>query len=386
MPPLRRATDIVQKPMIRAPWPGITSHVPELVAEPGAFQDAENFILRAGRIISRPPFDAVTAPPDGFPIKAAVTFEDTLGSLHTFIATQQTAYFLTAGYVYNSLGLLKSTLSRPYSLAPAFRRIYFCNGGLPISYVDGSASVKDAGTVSSGATIAARYLMVLGGCLIAGYVTSPAPGIKGSITYPYQIAWSNTGNPDDWTPPSPIYASVAGTDNLVEVKDDIAGLVLLGSYGYVFRTTGITLISSTGNGQAPFYFQNLSNAPDGIGLAYPYSLSVYGSFCMFVGNDDVYIFDGSSYNNIGGRAVEDIFSDLSNSQGDYVIGKILPTWGGGFVYLSYILSIPGISYSWCFNFRDQSWGKIRYFTHVEVGDLDLPTFSYFTSLGSVAVA
>jgi hypothetical protein len=94
-----------------------------------------------------------------------------------------------------------------------------------------------------------------------------------------------------------------------------------------------------------------------------------------VGTDNVYIFNGLSFNPIGGNCVDLIFADLANTTNiNGVVGRVVPIWFGGFVYVCYILSIPGINYAWCYSFNDNAWGKIAYGS------------SFFTEITMVATA
>jgi len=363
-PPRRRAADQMQLLPLEAPWPGIVRSPSEISAPANAFADSLNFMLRAQRIITRPKLGLQTAPPDGYPIRGLSTFEDTLNNLHTLILTPKTAYSLTAGYTYNTLtGDLQALSFRPYALAGILRRIYFCNGGQKISYADGSDTVGDANACAG-----ARFLGVLGGHLVAAYTTEPAPGTSGAQDFPYRVRWSASGDPDVWTGDF-----TAGFADLVEVQDDLTGLMVLGYYGYLLRSNGVTVMQPTGSGAAPFYFIQYSNAPRGIGTSYPYSVSVYGNLGAFVGNDDVYTFDGMSFTPIGRAVKTAIFADLYAST-DHVIGQIIPGFGQGFVLLSYLLAIPGPNVIWMYNLEEGSWVRLR-----------VPGES-LTALNSVAVA
>ena len=369
---LKRSGDGVQRPIITEPWPGIVSDHPEgvSVVPPNAAKDSLNFMVKHGMLINRPRLSSCATPPDGLPPLAGTTFKDLLNNYHTFIATQGNAYALTAGasplsFNYNLLGSITSTQPFPYTLASMFRRVYFSNGGNPISYVDGGSTILDAS-----ANAGARFLSVIGNHLVAAYTTEPEPGVATSQDFPYRVRWSDASNPNIWA----INVNTsAGYIDLLDVKDDITGLFAVGRNGVILRSNGVSYLIPTGNSQSPFYLDNLTATPQGVGSIHPYSLSTYKTMAVFVGLDDVYQFDGSGFNGLGGNCTKALFDDLSNVSGGYVLGTIIPNFNFGFEYLCYLLSIPGPDSLWCYSFKDQSWVRLVY-----------PN-TFFTFLSSLAV-
>jgi len=242
----------------------------------------------------------------------------------------------------------------PYGTAAILNRLYFANGSVPVLYADGETSVKVAGDVPG----SAFFMTVNEQSLILANTVEPAPGIINSTNYPQRVRWSASGLPDEW---DSTVDFTAGFNDLVEVPDVITGINTLGRNSYIYRTNGITVMYPTGSsgvGSLPFGFEDFSFAPLGVGNALPYSLATYGPRCVFVAEDDIYLFDGSTPQPIGYGNKKKIFKDLASASGDSVVGGILPVLGPNFDFLAYYLSIPGPDVAWVFGYDEKSWMRI----------------------------
>jgi hypothetical protein len=235
----------------------------------------------------------------------------------------------------------------PFAVAPLNGRVYFANGSLPLLYCDGNDVLGLAGDVQG----SCRFLTVNAFHLIAAYTTEPAPGAAGSTIYPIRVRWSKSGDPDNWTD------FTSGLNDLMEVPDQITGLTTLGRNTYIARTNGFTMMAPTGQGQAPFIFEQYNYAPKGVGNRFPYSLATYGNSAGFVSADDLYRLDGANLSPFGGNCKKKIFEQLAQASGDQVMGWIIPRMGVGYDFLSYWLSIPGVNYTWVYNLEEGAWMK-----------------------------
>lgn len=349
---------------IRGPFRGINSDTPAPEGVPNEFDDVVNFFVRKGRLQSRPlmnPF--ISGVPSNQVIRNIGSFKDANGNYHTYVLTnyspgQTPAQFITAGPpTLNPLsipglstGQLGSTL--PFGEASILNQVYFANGGYPLSYLDGSNSVQFAGDTPG----TCNFLAVNSSHLIQAYCIEPAKGLSGSVVYPRRVRWSASNNPLEWSTAADY---TAGSNDLLDVPDDVTGICTLGYSSYIWRSNGITVMYPTGVGLSPFDFFNYSLAPDGVGNFFPYSLAVYTNWCNFVAQDNIYRFDGSSLTPIGGVARKRIYSDLANAAGDQVWGRIVPNFTLGFDFLCYMLTIPGINITWIYTYDDGQW--VRFF-------------------------
>jgi hypothetical protein len=348
---------------IAGPFGGIVDDQPRPTKDPKTWDDLVNFIPYEGRLISRPRLNGYGNPPDGAIVRLMYRFTDLQGFDHNLVLTTQTAYAVTGTTVptYNVLALPApltnlSGTNLPYGIAVMLGRVYFCNGSTTGLYAEGSDHI--AGADGSGPLGAWRFAGVLGNHLVVLNTTEPAPGYPGSTRYGNRVKWSASGDPQTWDVGA---GSTAGFTDLLEVPDQITGFSTLGRSGYIFRNNGITLMTPTGVGVAPFQFDQITNAPLGVGNWYPYSLSTYGSICCFASSSDVYAFDGSSFNNIGKAARKKIFADIGATPVNSIYGWIIPRLGAGFPLFSYWLSLPnsvqGGPVCWVFNFDSQAWWR-----------------------------
>lgn len=331
------------------PFAGFVDNVPTPHNPPNSFDEIINFLCRKGRVHTRPKLNNFGSPPDSANLRLMKTFLDVENNYHTLALTTQTAYFVTAGAVYNALTLpggiadLSGT-SLPYAYATTNSRVYFSNGSRVILYADGEASLKDSTSPGS-----ARFLTINASHLIAAYTTEPEPGASGSFLFPQRIRWAKSGDPNVWTGFS------AGFSDLLDVPDVLTGLATIGRSTLCFRTNGITLCTPTGQGGSPFIFENMSSAPLGVGNIYPYSLAIFDQFAVFIANNDIYSVNaGLSLTAIGGKAKKKIISQLALASGDQVTGWAVAKLGPGIDYLSYWLSIPGQS-TWVYHFDEDNW-------------------------------
>ena len=357
-----------QKPKISPPWRGIVDTSAKDTLDPSSWSDARNFFLRDGRIKSANELNTFTGPPNSKEVLGGKTFKDVLNNWHTVLWTEDQPYHLTSTSTYTEIGSV-ITLPQsgvPFALEVILGRVYFANGGDKVRFVDGSASHSVSGDVPG----TALFMGQLANRLILAHTIEPETGDTRQV-HQRRVRWSASGDPDDWT------SFGAGFNDISEVEDDISGYVTLGQHGYVFRTAGITLMTPTSIGLAPFRFENFSEGPTGIGNEFPYTLGKFGRACAFPGSDDIYALEaGGIPQRIGSNATNAIFTDLQNRVAD-PIGTMLPTLGKSVDYLSYWLAIPlaaELTRIWIYLFSEQSWIP-----------LEVPTVGATTFIEEIAV-
>lgn len=247
-----------------------------------------------------------------------------------------------------SLGGVGS-IGLPYAVVKAQNRVYFCNGSVPLCYTDGEAQFKIAGSVPG----ACRFLTANAGHMIGAVWTEPDPTQAQPIFYPNRVRWSDSGNFEQWDETDP--ASTAGLDDLVITPDDITGLTTIGNNSIIYRTNGISTMIPTGNSTIPFVIPNFSLAPKGEGCPYPYSLTSHNNIDRFIGNYEVWSFDGTNFAPLmDGRCNAEFFEDLNSAIG-VVRGFITPVLDNGFQYLGYAIMLPGLNKAWVLNIAEGSW-------------------------------
>jgi len=385
------------------PWKGIVRSSPAPYVTKEAFwDDLLNVWPYYGRMRTRPRLNAFSASPDSQIVWNMIPFTDILGNLHDLVLTTTHAYMLTPGPIWNGpLGfpawdttvaylandqvssggstyialddntgnapasspthwqLLNPSpfaTATPYGYAISQGRVYFSNGTSPGTYSDGEATLKSMRHPG-----AFKYCGVLASHMVTANTTEPAPGVAHSNRFPFRVRWSNVGDATSWVESA---ESSAGHEDLLEVPDVITGYMTLVRTGFVSHPHGFTIMTPTGLGTKPFQFDPLQDAPKGVGVYYPPSLDVFGSIAAFASEQDIYIFDGSSFMPIGGDMKTRIFTDIQSASSDSIVGSIVARFNTAWPMLSYWLSIPAakadqLPITWVYHWDSQSWSRFR---------------------------
>lgn len=211
------------------------------------------------------------------------------------------------------------------------------------------------------------YLGELDSHILLAYVTETAPN-GSQIVYPQRIRWSNNGfNPQllgvfganlgtiGATFDSNITVN-AGFNDFLDVPDILTGMMTIGRVGYLFRQNGITEVSPTGKGAAPFDFNHMWASQNGIGNVYPFSIAQYGSTGMFISAEQVYQMTPSAMQPVGGAARDAIMFDLAQATAAPK-ASIERAFTLGFSYLTYHLRIPmgNNTRSYVYSIEDNHW-------------------------------
>lgn len=350
----------VQRYPIAGPWKGIVTDLPSAMDDQ-ALDVCTNFFCRKGRLQTRPRFNVVTPPPDGQPVRALYTFQDVLDNYHTIVLTAAHAYYITsAGGVisYHVLTLPGgiSSLSGtglPFAIREINQQVYFANGSIPLSYIDGSISVQIAGDVPG----SCLYLTENSESLIGVNWTEPAPGITGSMNWPFRVRWSDTGNPTEWIN---AFDNTAGATDLIESGGALTGCGTIGRNTYILRQEGSSVMFPTGNAVAAFAFEPFMWSRPGWGNYYPYSLVTWGPMMLCITeSSEVLSFDGSNFNRLSsGKIRKQLAADLALVANDVVQCFGSASMGRGYDLEAYWISIPGPNIMWVHDLVEGTWQKM----------------------------
>lgn len=372
---------------LTGPWKGVVTEIPP-PGDPSAFDDMVNFFIKAGRIQTRPAIVKQLTLTDNPPYMAA-SFSDELGFWHTLIVTQSHAYVLTAtpGYALFELtynlsqvgnfppaltypGLSTTNPPFPYSYQYFQNSVFFCNGNFYLSYFNGGTidvggeqfSINPAGDVPGGC----RYLELdpSGSTLIGANWTEPpftvgVPGVVGSYNpgqqYPYRIRWCAAGNPQEWNSNVDI---TAGFADRFDIADYFTGLATLGAITYCLHDKGIVIMYSTGNGIAPYAFEELSQGDSPKTNYYTNTLDKSDQYGFFAGKDDIYALTSGTPEGVGGLDRNQIMKDLGNSNSqNEPTGRVVESLGPGYYFRSFWLNIPGAGKTWVYDIDHGTWQR-----------------------------
>lgn len=375
-----------------SPYGGLNVQTPPNLLSPAQTPAMLNFMFRNAELRTRPNFKTYVPSPDGNLILGVGSFLSKNNVWHTVCWTINGLFQLRVGVqALLSQGQNPWTLVGGPAMAPGtFARwrvfqsiLYYTNNNGHTSAWDGAAltpitdiaflGVGSGGLPPSTTTlIGAQFIGELDNHLILASttetpITAGVPGATGA--FPQRIRWSNSGFNifgggafgsnlgTQGATFDPTVFPAAGSTDFLDVPDLITGIMFLGRVGYIFRQNGITEISPTGNGTAPFDFNHLWASEQGIGNVYSASVAQYGDMGIFVSTDNVYKIGTGQLNPIGGGARDAIFSDLAATT-QPPTGVITPAFTLGYtyyVYMLFILTPSGATKCWVYSIEDNSW-------------------------------
>jgi hypothetical protein len=365
--------------VLRGPFGGIQSELPSEMIETLGFADTQNIMFIKGTARVRPALNPGTTqpkivriedlvgfiseqtwtpvggfPPDypagGFePWMAIADFYARNGERRQCGITPSRLLYYDNGIWNEVIGALTGTSLSQMVWTVVGGTLCFCNGVDKVQIWDGIAS---SFTNASSNAVPARYLFELVNHLVA------ANTIEGGVPAYQRVRWTGAGDPTDWT------SFNAGQTDLFNDLGPILGGLKLFQYGYLWQKWGIVQMIPTGIGTNPFAFQPLSAKSKG--LLCPKSLCANGETTAFyVGNDNVYSFDGTQSTPVGdmpmgqgrGRlgARTRIFVDLQGIDLSTVLGFVT-TAVNGVPYNAYWIIVPGRSV-WVFNIDEGNWTR-----------------------------
>jgi hypothetical protein len=340
---------------IVGPFGGIQSQCALSQIEDTGFQDANNILFYNGQTFPRQTLRSVPIAGQSGEITGIFDF-------YNYAGIRITGAFLSNGGVFQwNSGSSSWVLVPPANALSAITQLVswtvvagklcFSQGTDPIKLWDGVNPIVQAdGTGLNG--VPAFHLGELNNHLII------CPTIEAGKLAPQRLRWSGAGDPTDWT------SFNAGQTDLFNDLGPINNWKKIYQQGYIFQQWGITQQIITGNGLVPFDFVPLSSRSKG--LYYPYSVSGFGEFAIYVGKDNVYTFDGSASHPIGDQPMQGkswigardrILGDLLTNGNPNNVYGYYTTSSNGKEFETYILVIPGASV-WIYNMKEANWTRV----------------------------
>ena len=201
--------------------------------------------------------------------------------------------------------LIRKTFKVPanerYTWCVADDKFIFTSGGDNVKYWDGADYAEDLETTATPPeyAIKARYCIPYANRLFIAYYSSTPD--------PLQIGWSREGSSSDWT------HATSGTGTLLETKDFITGLGVVGASLVIYKTDSIAFGHRTGVSASPISLPQ-TREKRGIGCVAPYSIIDFMGTNAFIGRNDFYEIIGDSPKSIGEKIRDKFFDvvDLDN--------------------------------------------------------------------------
>lgn len=162
---------------------------------------------------------------------------------------------------------------------------------------------------------------------------------------PQRIEWSDLGKPTVWT------GGASGSVNLAATPDFIVGAAFLRSQLVILKETSISICTYVG-GVNPFEFEE--NKIKTIGCSARGSIQSMGETVIFLGWDDVYVFDGFTTKGIGGNVKNSIIDNINPAKLAAIHSHIIEELG------LYLLFVPvlGSDYctkAWAYDYVNDVW-------------------------------
>ncbi len=127
-----------------------------------------------------------------------------------------------------------------------------------------------------------------------------------------RLSWSAPFEYSTWNPLVGGIPSGAGFDVISDSPESLTGFSAHGNVGYIYRPNGLTQITLTGVGAAPFDLTPLTQGELGIGCKYGETLIQFGGTDFFVAESGVYCFS-SQFQNISEKAWNGIYASIASA-------------------------------------------------------------------------
>lgn len=171
--------------------------------------------------------------------------------------------------------------------------------------------------------------------------------------YPQRVRWSDTATPDDFDGGNASYIDLPGYDWIK------TGLKFRGDYIVVLKSRSIWVGYATGDSTIFQFDQKVS----GVGCMSAKTVQNLGDSIIFLGWEDIYLFDGINYEEIGGPIREELFQTLNPAQADRCLGAIFED------QKEYWLFVPSSTSTYCdvawvYNYELKKWSRHELYNNV----------------------
>jgi len=169
---------------------------------------------------------------------------------------------------------------------------------------------------------------------------------EGGNRFPQRDRWSDTGNPENWLTGNASYKDLPGADWISN------GMKFKGDYMVVLKERSIEVGYATADEEIFEFDCKVTGA----GCAAPNTIESLGDEIIFLGWDDVYVFNGIDYEPIGTPIQRELFRTLNPEQIGRCFGVIIEE------QKEYWLFVPSTrstypDMAWCFNYNLNKWTR-----------------------------
>lgn len=164
--------------------------------------------------------------------------------------------------------------------------------------------------------------------------------------YPQRVRWSDTADPEDFVNGNASYDDLSGADWIV------GAIKFKGDYLVIIKERSIWLGYATGDSDVFQFDQKVTGA----GCSAGNTIESLGDEIIFLGWDDVYVFNGIDYEPIGTPIQRQLFAKLNPEEMNRCFGVVIEEQKEYWLFVP----LPGSTYpdmAWCFNYNLNKWTK-----------------------------
>jgi hypothetical protein len=265
-------------------------------------------------------------------------YSSTTGKLHQLKPTGGTGFTLTDAYTTH------------WTIPAGGTKWTFTSFG---EYV--IAASPDTGTQFVQTAINNQFTAVSGSpacrslCTFKNFVIAGNCQTYGSVTgTPDMVAWSALGDHTSWVPS---IATQAGYQQIYDPPGAILYVKPIGDAVAIYKASGIVLMRATGNPNLPFSFQRAAGGKGALGNVG--GLVDIGDRHIYIGQDDIYIFDGATSRSITYGRVH-----------DYLVTNFVPVTAvltpSQIQHDAFTGEVLFLAYGLTYNYRLDKWGTYSY--------------------------
>lgn len=164
--------------------------------------------------------------------------------------------------------------------------------------------------------------------------------------YPQRVRWSDTADPCDFLNGNASYQDLSGADWIS------TAVKFKGDYLVIFKERSIWVGYATGDSDIFQFDQRTA----GVGCAASKTVELLGDEIIFLGWDDVYVFNGIDYESISSAIQEELFDSLDPGAIDKCFGVVIEE------QKEYWLFVPSLGSDYCdtawvFNYGLNKWTR-----------------------------
>lgn len=185
----------------------------------------------------------------------------------------------------------------PYLDTATDKILILTNGVDPIQKWTGTGACENLG----GSPEIAKYVGYFGAATyehtFAAWIT------EAGSPYPQRIDMSDATGPEDWSGVS---------YELLQTNDEITAIAALGSRLVIYKTNSITVAAPTPEADSTDPFDFEQDKISTVGTPCGRTVCDFGGFHLFLGNDNIYMFNGISVQEIGTEIINTLKAELNS--------------------------------------------------------------------------